>query len=82
MYRILTENKNADQVKRMLCGLSLDFTVYYGEGTWHGQYENSLMIELDNVTKDLAENAAKLIKHLNSQEAVLLQEIPVVSQFV
>ena len=27
------------------------------------------MIELDNVTKDLAENAAKLIKQLNSQEA-------------
>jgi len=82
MYRILTENKNADQVKRTLCGLGLDFTVYYGEGTWHGQHENSLMIELDNVTKDLAENAAKLIKHLNSQDAVLLQEIPVVSQFI
>jgi hypothetical protein len=30
MYRILTENKNADQVKRTLCGLGLDFTVYYG----------------------------------------------------
>jgi hypothetical protein len=40
------------------------------------------MIELDNVTKDLAENAAKLIKQLNSQEVVLLQEIPVVSQFI
>ena len=32
MYRILTENKNADQVKRTLCGLGLDLTVYYGEG--------------------------------------------------
>jgi hypothetical protein len=46
MYRILTENKNADQVKRTLSGLGLDFTVYYGEGTWRGQHENSLMIEL------------------------------------
>jgi len=40
------------------------------------------MIELDNVTKALAEKAARLIKQLNSQEAVLLQEIPVVSQFI
>ena len=40
------------------------------------------MIELDNITKDLAENAAKVIKQLNSQQAVLLQEIPVVSQFI
>jgi hypothetical protein len=82
MYRILTENKNADGVKKALAGLGLDYTVYYGEGAWRGQRENSLMIELDNVTKDLAENAAKLIKQLNSQEAVLLQEIPVVSQFI
>jgi len=82
MYRILTENKNADQVKRTLCGLGLDFTVYYGEGTWHGQHENSLMIELDNVTEELAERAARLIKQLNSQDAVLFQEVPVSSRFI
>jgi hypothetical protein len=82
VYRILTENKNVDQVRRMLCGLGLDYTVYYGEGAWQGHRENGLMIELDNVTKDLAEKAARLIKQLNSQEAVLLQEIPVVSQFI
>jgi hypothetical protein len=82
MYRILTENKNADQVKRTLCGLGLDFTVYYGEGAWHGQRENSLMIELDNITEQLAEKAAILIKQMNRQEAVLLQEIPVISKLL
>jgi hypothetical protein len=46
VYRILTENKNVDQVQRMLCGLGLDYTVYYGEGAWQGHRENGLMIEL------------------------------------
>lgn len=82
MYRILTENKNVDQVQRMLCGLGLDFTVYFGEGAWQGQRESSVMIELDNTTRDLAERAARLIKQLNSQDAVLLQEIPVLSRFI
>ena len=82
MFRILTENKNVDQVKMELVRLGLDYTVYRAEGTWQGQQEDSLMIELDNITKESAENAARLIKQLNSQEAVLLQEIPVVSQFI
>jgi hypothetical protein len=58
MYRILTENKNTDQVKRMLGGLGLDYTVYYGDGSWHGRAENSMTIELDNVSEDVAETVA------------------------
>ena len=82
MYRILTENKNVEQVKMALVRLGLDYTVYYGEGAWQGQPENSLMIELDNISRQLAEEAAILIKEMNRQRAVLLQEIPVVSQFI
>ena len=82
MLRILTENKNVEQVKTALVGLGLDYTVYYGEGAWQGQSENSLMIELDNIPRRLAEEAAILIKEMNCQQAVLLQEIPVMSQFL
>jgi hypothetical protein len=82
MYRILTENKNADQVKRMLGGLGLDYTVYYGDGSWRGQAENSMLIELDNASADVAETIAKLIKENNFQHAVLLQEIPVTSRLI
>lgn len=81
MYRILTESKNVDLVKNILGDLGLDYTLYAGDGSWRGQPENSLIIELDNTTKDLAEEAAKVIKRINSQDKILLQEIPVTSQF-
>jgi len=82
MYRILTESKNLDLVKASLGDLGLDYTLYSADGSWEGHPESSLIIELDNITKELAEKAAKLIKHLNRQEKVLLQEIPVTSQLV
>lgn len=82
MFRILTENKNVEQVKTALVGLGLDYTVYFAEGAWQGQPENSLMIELDNIPRQRAEEAAILIKEMNRQQAVLLQEIPVMSQFL
>ena len=82
MFRILTEEKNVKQVKATLTGLGLDFTLYRARGSWRGQEERSLAIELDNVTRKRAEDAAKLIKVMNNQEAVLLQEIPVGSQLL
>lgn len=82
MYRILTERKNVDSIKHALCGYGLDYTLLTGEGSWHGQPESSLIIELNNVSKDLAERAAQAIKQINSQENVLLQEIAVRSQLV
>jgi len=82
MYRILTENKNADAVKGLLGSLGLDYTMYFGDGSWHGQAENCMLIELDNAPQDVAEVVATLIKALNLQQAVLLQHIPVTSQLV
>jgi len=82
MYRILTESKNVALVKTGLGDLGLDFTLYSGDGSWRGQEERSLIIELDNITRELAEKAARLIKRINSQEKVLLQEIQVTSRFV
>jgi hypothetical protein len=82
MYRILTESKNIDLVKTGLGNLGLDYTLYSADGSWKGQEEHSLIIELDNITRKLAKKAAKLIKRINRQEKVLLQEIPVTSQLV
>jgi len=82
VFRILTEEKNIDRIKAALIGLGLDFTLYRASGSWRGQEENSLAIELDNITRKSAEDAAKIIKSMNNQEAVLLQEIPVVSQLL
>ena len=82
MFRILTEWKNVKQVKAKLTSLGLDFTTSLARGSWQGQEEDSLIIELDNITRERAEDAAKVIKKMNNQEAVLLQEIPVVSQLL
>jgi hypothetical protein len=82
MYRILTEEKNVEEVKATLTGLGLDFTLYRARGSWHGQEENSLAIELDNISRNLAESTARTIKSMNEQKAVLLQEIPVVSKLI
>ena len=64
------------------CPSSEAISVYYGEGASQGQSENSPMIELDNIPRRLAEEAAILIKEMNCQQAVLLQETPVMSQFL
>jgi hypothetical protein len=82
MFRIFTESKNVSLVKTSLGDLGLDYTLYSGDGSWRGQEEHSLIIELDNIPKELAEKAAKLIKRINRQEKVLLQEIPVTSHLV
>lgn len=82
MYRILTESKNVDLVKTSLGDLGLDYTLYSAAGSWKGRAENSLVIELDNITREVAERAAKLIKRINRQKKVLLQKIPVTSQLV
>jgi hypothetical protein len=82
MYRILTENKNVPELKTLLVDMGLDYTMYYADGSWKGQPENSLMIELADASKELAEAVARLIKHTNFQQSVLLQEIPVVSRLV
>lgn len=82
MYRILTERKNLSMIKEVLSSLGLDFTIYATAGSWKGQYENSVIIELDHVTKTVARNAAKTIKKMNKQKKVLLQQIPVRSQLI
>jgi len=82
MYRILTEEKNVEQLKTTLVGLGLDFTLFRTLGSWHGREEDSLVIELDNIPRNLAEHAARSIKLMNRQQAVLLQEIPVVSKLI
>jgi len=76
MFRILTENRNTGAIKRLLRDLGLDYTVYYCEGSWRGQAEKSMLIELDATTEQRAERVARLIKKSNLQQAVLLQEIP------
>jgi hypothetical protein len=82
MYRILTERKNVEQVKQTLGMLGLDYTLYYGDGSWHGHAESSMAIELADVSIDCARQAATSIKFINEQEAILLQQIEADSELL
>ena len=76
MYRILTENKQKPEILNTLIGLGLDFTTYEADGTWQGKHERSLVIELEEKSLTKVLKAASLIRKLNNQESVFVQEIP------
>ena len=76
LFRIVTENKNADQLRKMLSDLEIDYTMYCADGSWQGISECSLLIELDQISRAQAEAVALIIKWINTQTAVLLQEFP------
>jgi hypothetical protein len=82
MFRIVTERKDVDSIKETLWAYALDFTLVLGEGSWRGQPEQSLIIELNDVSRDVAQRAAHAIKDLNRQENVLLQEIDIRSELI
>ena len=75
MLRILTENKQKNEIENILIALGLDFTVYEAEGTWKGIREKSLVIELADAKFSEAIVAAKEIRKLNNQESVYVQDI-------
>ena len=75
MYRLYTERKNVQKIKDLLVALHLDFTIYYGDGSYLLCPEKSITIELDGVTGKAAKNAAAAIKKMNKQDRVLLQRV-------
>jgi hypothetical protein len=82
MYRIVTEDKNVDEIKAVLVGFDLDFTLFRGIGSWRGKEEQSVAVELDRISREKAEMVARAIKTMNDQEAVLLQEFPVKTELL
>jgi len=74
LYRILTEDKNREQVLKLVARYLLGATVMQGRGLWREQWENSLIIETD-ADYEAAVRLAIGIKTLNRQDAVLIQQI-------
>lgn len=77
MYRIVTEEKNVEGIKAALAAFDLDFTLFRGIGSWKGKEEQSVAVELDQISPITAEMVAHKIKLMNDQEAILLQEFPI-----
>lgn len=79
LYRIFTENKNRGKVTDLIKKYFADFTIFTAFGYWQGRGEDSLIIEIYkpdhiHVGYKIGE-LAKVIKELNNQDAVLVQEI-------
>lgn len=75
MYRIVTENKDQDVIKKIFRRWFCDYTVYNAVGCWKGSEEDSLVIEIEGQSRSCVEGIARDIKSENNQESVLVQEI-------
>ena len=82
MFRILTEDKNRDGILGILDSHVDGYTVSSAQGSWKGQRENSLAIDLIDVPRETVEKIARVIKWENQQESVLILEVPVTSTFI
>ena len=82
MFRILTEDKNRDGILGILDSHVDGYTVTSTQGSWKGQRENSLAIDLIDTPRETVFAIAQAIKVANKQESVLVYEVPVTSTFV
>jgi len=76
MYRILTEDINRESIYGILDSHVDGYTVTPSIGSWRGQRERSLAIDLVDVPRDTVEKIAKVIRWENQQESVLIIELP------
>lgn len=97
LYRLFTENKNYDQIKKLVGDLFDGFTIIKADGVWQGKSEHSLIIEIDNprmntnftniedalLDVDFRINQlCYAIKKLNQQDKILVQRIESESKLV
>lgn len=84
LYRLFTENKNYDQIKKLVCDYFDSFTIIKAEGLWQGESEHSLTIEIEGGNYDMSRisNLCYVIKKLNQQDKILVQRIESDSKLV
>ena len=90
LYRLFTENKNYEQVKKLVCKNFANATIIKTEGVWQDKSEHSLIIEIDYLAisnepislRDRIETLCFAIKKLNEQDKILVQRIESESKLV
>lgn len=87
MYRILTESKNVETIKSLILDPKFEsYTILDAGGRWKGHQENALIIEFVEFSgeyiKHAVYEAAREIKRLNEQEAVLVQHLDCNSELI
>ena len=85
LYRVITENKNYQDITKYLIEHKLDATIIQANGLWQGQIEKSIVIEILRTTPgaDLEiGHFAYWLKKRNKQDAVLVEMINVDVQYL
>jgi hypothetical protein len=82
MIRILTEDKNREDIIRLLKWRGMDATIIPCSGIYKGLSEPCLSIELAGILYPDAVSLAFEIKRMNGQETVLIQTIQTREEFI
>ena len=56
LYRLFTENKNYDQIEKLVSESFDGFTLIKTDGIWQGESEHSLIIEIDKPNGYISES--------------------------
>lgn len=83
MFRILTEDIHRAIIYRILLEANIDgYTVTEVNGTWRGQWEKTLAIDIVGEPESLIEAVAKRIRLALGQEAVLVIKFEASHKFI
>ena len=79
LYRLFTENQNYEQIKKLVANEFGCATIFKADGLWRQKYEHSLIIEIELNNPDAdyrkIERLCYVIKKLNQQDKILVQQI-------
>ena len=82
LYRVITENKNYNDIIVYLMEHKLDATIIQANGLWQGRAEKSIVIEIAECSTPMyisieqaVEKLVYWLKKHNMQDKVMLQEV-------
>lgn len=82
LYTIYTEDINTAYVTAILGAYFDAYTVFHALGCWKGYEEKNLAIQIVTADHSSVYTAAKEIKTLNKQNAVLVTEQPITHNLI
>ena len=82
MYRLYTEDVNRSRIESILQSQTDGYTFVSAHRVYKGIKEDTLIVELADVTHDVAARIAEMIAVANHQESVMMIWLPVETSFV
>ena len=67
MYRLITEDLNPEGIHEILVKLGMDYTSYPASGSWKGQKERSLVIEIETPSSSIFQAAKEIAERFGAR---------------